>query len=63
MYVEICFVFHLYLNTCSRGPNVMIGYWNNPKATEETITRDGWLKTGDLATLDKDGFVYIKDRG
>jgi len=41
----------------------MIGYWNNPKATEETITRDGWLKTGDLATLDKDGFVYIKDRG
>ncbi|KIJ37523.1 hypothetical protein M422DRAFT_33642 [Sphaerobolus stellatus SS14] len=45
-----------------RGPNIMRGYWNNPKATEEAITRDGWFKTGDLATLDEDGFVYIKDR-
>lgn len=41
----------------------MKGYFNNPKATEEVITRDGWLKSGDLAIIDKDGFVYIKDRG
>jgi len=41
----------------------MLEYWNNPKATEETLARDGWLKTGDLACLDEVGFVYIKDRG
>lgn len=41
----------------------MKGYFNNPKATEEVITRDGWFKSGDLASIDKDGFVYIKDRG
>ncbi|GJJ14155.1 hypothetical protein Clacol_008415 [Clathrus columnatus] len=45
-----------------RGPLIMKGYFNNPKATEEAITRDGWFKTGDLASIDKDGFVYIKDR-
>jgi len=45
-----------------RGPNVMRGYYNNPKATAETITRDGWLKSGDLASIDEEGFVYIKDR-
>lgn len=47
----------------SRGPNIMRGYFNNQKATDETITRDGWLRSGDLACLDEDGFVYIKDRG
>ena len=47
----------------SRGPNVMRGYYNNPKATKEAITRDGWFKSGDLATRDEEGFVYIKDRG
>ena len=36
-------------------------YWNRPEATAETI-RDGWLHTGDLATIDAEGFVYIADR-
>ena len=47
----------------SRGPNVMRGYYNNPKATDEAVTRDGWFKSGDLASIDEEGFVYIKDRG
>ena len=37
-------------------------YWNRPDATEETITSDGWLRTGDVAVIDKDGFIYIQDR-
>ncbi|EKM50352.1 uncharacterized protein PHACADRAFT_104699, partial [Phanerochaete carnosa HHB-10118-sp] len=45
-----------------RSPSVMKGYANNPKATAETITPDGWLKTGDMAVVDKDGFVSITDR-
>ena len=44
-----------------RGPHVMKEYWRRPEATAETI-RDGWLHTGDVATLDKDGCVYILDR-
>jgi O-succinylbenzoate-CoA ligase len=44
-----------------RGPHIMKGYWNRPEATAETI-RDGWLYTGDLATMDADGYVYIADR-
>ncbi|MCP3939148.1 MAG: long-chain fatty acid--CoA ligase [Actinomycetia bacterium] len=43
------------------GPHVMLGYWNRPEATAETIV-DGWLKTGDIAIFDDDGFVYIQDR-
>jgi len=43
------------------GAHVMKGYWNRPDATAETI-REGWLHTGDLATVDKDGFVFIQDR-
>jgi acyl-CoA synthetase (AMP-forming)/AMP-acid ligase II len=44
-----------------RGAHIMTGYWNRPDATAETI-RDGWLHTGDLATVDKEGFVFIQDR-
>jgi fatty-acyl-CoA synthase len=44
-----------------KGPTVMKGYWNNPKATAETV-KEGWLHTGDLAKVDKEGFVYIVDR-
>ncbi len=44
-----------------RGRHVMKGYWNRPDATAEAI-RDGWLHTGDIATMDAEGFVYIADR-
>jgi long-chain acyl-CoA synthetase len=44
-----------------RGPQVMKGYWKRPEATAQTI-RDGWLYTGDLGKIDKDGYLYIVDR-
>jgi acyl-CoA synthetase (AMP-forming)/AMP-acid ligase II len=45
-----------------RGPQVMLGYLNNPGASAETIDSDGWLHTGDVATADDDGWFYIVDR-
>ncbi|MCU4654624.1 AMP-binding protein [Roseibacterium sp. SDUM158016] len=45
-----------------RGPQVMKGYLNNAQATAETLTPDGWLRTGDLAIIDADGFMFIRDR-
>lgn len=44
------------------GEHIMLEYWNRPDATAETITQDGWLRTGDVASVDEDGFVYIQDR-
>ncbi|MBL4661142.1 MAG: AMP-binding protein [Alcanivoracaceae bacterium] len=47
---------------CIRGPQVMKGYLNRPEATAETIDKNGWLKTGDIATMNNDGFFKIVDR-
>jgi long-chain acyl-CoA synthetase len=45
-----------------RGPQVMKGYWGDPRATSEVFTEDGFLKTGDIAEIDDQGFVRITDR-
>ncbi|HEX9548664.1 MAG TPA: long-chain-fatty-acid--CoA ligase [Acidimicrobiales bacterium] len=46
----------------TRSSQNMKGYWHNDEATAATITSDGWLKTGDVAYLDDDGFVFLHDR-
>lgn len=47
---------------CVRGPQVMKGYWERPEATAETIDAEGWLKTGDMAVIQDDGYIKIVDR-
>lgn len=46
----------------TRGENVMLGYYKNPEDTRHVMTDDGWLRTGDMAVMDKDQFIYIKGR-
>ncbi|HQU61953.1 MAG TPA: AMP-binding protein, partial [Nitrosomonas sp.] len=45
-----------------RGPNVMMGYWNNPEATRAVLSDDGWLNSGDVASIDAQGHVTITGR-
>jgi fatty-acyl-CoA synthase len=47
---------------CTRGYSVMTGYWNDPERTAESIDAAGWMHTGDLATMDADGYVNIVGR-
>ncbi len=47
---------------CIGGPNVMKGYWKKPDATRDSMTPDGFLRTGDVGYMDEDGYVYIVDR-
>jgi long-chain acyl-CoA synthetase len=47
---------------CVRGPQVMKGYWNQLEETAKVMTADGWLKTGDVATMDASGYFRIVDR-
>jgi acyl-CoA synthetase (AMP-forming)/AMP-acid ligase II len=46
----------------TRSSNNMLGYWNLPDATANTMTDDGWIRTGDAGYLDEDGYLYIHDR-
>ena len=45
-----------------KGPNVFAGYWDDDEATRAALTGDGWLRTGDVAVVDDDGFLSLVDR-
>ncbi|MBQ2525560.1 MAG: AMP-binding protein, partial [Bacteroidales bacterium] len=45
-----------------KGPNVFLGYYKNPEATAAVMTEDGWLRTGDMGIMDKDGYLFLRGR-
>lgn len=47
---------------CVRGPDVFTGYWRAPEQTRQVLGEDGWLRTGDLARVDHEGYIFIVDR-
>lgn len=47
---------------CVRGPDVFAGYWRAPEQTAQVLEADGWLRTGDLARVDHEGYIFIVDR-
>ena len=47
---------------CIKGPQVMAGYWNRPDETKLVFTEDGFLKSGDIARMDEEGYIYLVDR-
>jgi len=47
----------------ARGPRIMGGYWNDPEKTAKTLTKDGWLRTGDMGFKDEDGYIFLVGRG
>lgn len=46
----------------TKGSNVMLGYYKNPDITARELSKDGWLNTGDMCVIDKDGFIYLRGR-
>ncbi|MBP5234684.1 MAG: AMP-binding protein, partial [Bacteroidales bacterium] len=46
----------------TKGPNVFLGYYKNPDATAAVMTEDGWLRTGDMGVMDKDGYLFLRGR-
>ena len=46
----------------TKGPNVFLGYYKNPEATAAVMTEDGWLRTGDMGVMDKDGYLFLRGR-
>jgi len=47
---------------CVKGPQVFSGYWERPEETAKVFTKDGWFRTGDVVTMDDNGFLYVVDR-
>ena len=45
-----------------KGPNVFLGYLHDQESTDRVLTADGWLRTGDIAVTDDDGYIYLVDR-